>query len=50
MIKTVALVYKWSPNVLESLYFDEVDHRGLEYWYNDAKEYIKAISKTGGLV
>ena len=35
MIKTVVRDFKWTPQVIESLYLDGTDFRGLEYWYND---------------
>lgn len=36
MVKSVARVYNWPPNVIGGLFIDDWDYRGLEYWFNDA--------------
>lgn len=33
MVLTVAREYKWTPETIGSLYLDDVDFLGLEYWY-----------------
>lgn len=39
MISSVARNYGWaSPLVLNEMFTDKLDHLGLEYWYNDAKD------------
>ena len=43
MIKSVARQYHWPPDKIESLYVDDTDFFGLEYWYNDALEIEKEI-------
>lgn len=49
MIKTVAREYKWPPEVLGGLYFDDQDYEGLVFWYNDVLEMIeKAKPKPKG--
>lgn len=37
-IKTIARYYKWKPAEINELFCDDIDHLGLLYWYNDAKE------------
>lgn len=49
MIKSVVRVYKFEPEKVGSLFVDDLDYLGLEYWFNDAKEYIKEIAKAGNL-
>ncbi len=49
MIKSVVRVYQWTPKDFESLYLDDADFFGLEYWFNDAGDYdqgIKAAAQT----
>jgi len=41
MIKSVARVYRWTPEVIGNLYLDDADFLGLWYWYEDAKEMNK---------
>lgn len=43
-IRTVARLYKWTVTEIRKLYLDDLDYRGLYYWYEDAKEYIKQIN------
>jgi len=38
MIKTVVREHHWTPAIIESLYLDDTDFLGLEYWYNDVRE------------
>jgi hypothetical protein len=38
MIKTVVREHHWTPDRVDQLYVDEVDHHGIEFWYNDIKE------------
>ncbi len=38
MIKSVARVYRWTPEVIGNLYLDDADFFGLWYWYEDAKQ------------
>ncbi len=41
MMKVIAYVMKWTPGVLEGLYYDNADHSGLIFWYDFAKEIMK---------
>jgi hypothetical protein len=43
MVVSVVRSYKWTPQEIENLYLDDADFFGLEYWYNDAVEYVKEI-------
>lgn len=46
MIKTVVREHHWTPAIIESLYLDDTDFLGLEYWYNDVCETIEKIKST----
>jgi hypothetical protein len=46
MIKTVARYHHWTPDVLNGLYLDDMDHFGLEYWYLDVLEVIKELESN----
>lgn len=35
MVKSVIRVHHWDPRIIESLYLDDADFLGLEFWYND---------------
>lgn len=48
MIRSVVRVYGWTPKDCESLYLDDADFLGLEYWYNDAVEYNAQIANANG--
>lgn len=37
--------YRWTPQYLETLYFDDMDYKGIVYWYNDIAEEIKDLKK-----
>jgi len=43
MIRSVVRVYGWTPKDFESLYLDDMDFFGLEYWFNDAVEFNNEI-------
>lgn len=45
MIKSVVREHHWAPSVVGALYFDNEDYLGLEYWYNDVTETVKALEK-----
>jgi hypothetical protein len=42
-------LYKWTPDYINTLYLDDIDDFGLFFWWEDAKDYVKEISKTGGI-
>lgn len=34
MITAVVMRLRWTPEYINTLYVDALDHNGLEYWYN----------------
>jgi hypothetical protein len=38
MIKSVVRQFNWSPEVIDNLYMDGNDYKGLVYWYRDVVE------------
>lgn len=51
MIVTIARYFYFSPQTINRLYLDSIDHLGIEFWYNDAeiqhKETDKYLKKNG---
>lgn len=43
MIKTVVREYHWPPDHIGGLFIDDMDYKGLEFWYNDVIEVIEKI-------
>lgn len=43
MISTVVGQYNWPPNVIDSLYLDSEDYKGLEYWYDRVCEIVAEL-------
>lgn len=43
MIKSVVRTYNWTPDVIDNLFFDDLDHHGLIFWYDDTKEIEKKL-------
>ena len=39
---------KWSPEVLDDMYLDAIDHHGLEYWYDVIEKVSKKIKSENG--
>lgn len=35
MIKSVVREFHWTFLVIEQMYLDDEDYKGLEFWYND---------------
>jgi hypothetical protein len=46
MWRTVVREFHWEPRVLGSLYFDEIDHKGLIFWYNDVVKVHEEMKKN----
>jgi hypothetical protein len=44
MIKSVVREYKFSPTDVGNLYIDEIDYRGLVFWYNDCLKINKDLT------
>lgn len=38
MVKSVIREHSWLPKEIGSLFIDNQDYEGLEYWYDDLKE------------
>jgi hypothetical protein len=47
-IIAVKRLYKSSLKEISEMYADSIDYRGLYFWFEDAKEYIKEINKSLG--
>jgi len=45
MVKTVVREFKWPPTVIDNLFVDDVDYKGLIFWYNDVAQVQKEIKK-----
>lgn len=45
MIKSVVREHHWQPDVIESLYLDDMDFLGLIYWYNDVIEHKRQVKE-----
>jgi hypothetical protein len=43
MMRSVAREYKWPPDLIGGFFIDNIDHYGLEFWYEDI---IKMIEET----
>jgi hypothetical protein len=35
MVKSCVREYHWPPSVIEEMYLDDIDYKGIEFWYND---------------
>lgn len=35
--------YKWSPDIIDNLFVDDYDYKGLIYLYNDIKDQVEDI-------
>jgi hypothetical protein len=44
MIKSVVREHNWSPDIVGDLFFDSIDYKGLEFWYNDVVQVSKELS------
>ena len=47
-ITSVKRLYKSSVEEIKEMYVDNIDFEGLEYWYEDSKDYIEQINKSLG--
>lgn len=43
MIKSIVREHHFPPKVIDAFFLDEIDYRGLEFWYNDIVEVDKEI-------
>lgn len=44
MIKQIVLELKWLPSQVGSLFIDNVDYNGLEYWFNAVQKMLKELN------
>lgn len=47
MVISVVAEFHWPPKVFGGLFFDSLDHEGLEFWYDvvrDINDKVKAAS------
>jgi len=45
MVRTVVREHHWTPEQINNLYLDDVDHEGLEFWDQDVREVYKSLKK-----
>ncbi len=45
MIKQIVLELKWLPNTIGSLFIDDIDYLGLEYWHDAVQKMLKDLRK-----
>jgi len=46
VITSVVRHTRFTPEIIDKLYFDEIDHHGIMYWYNDAELYAKQLKES----
>ena len=46
MITSVVREHHWLPSQVGSLFVDNIDHYGLEYWYNDVMKVTNELTAT----
>lgn len=43
MIKSIVREHKWTFLIIEEMFLDEQDFKGIEFWYQDIKEVTEAL-------
>lgn len=43
MIYSVVMQLRWSPSEIDCLFLDNLDFKGLEYWYDNVVQYAKEL-------
>lgn len=49
MVNTIVFRFEWPPTVIGGLFIDEIDYKGLLYWYElilDEQKEIKRIKNN----
>jgi len=41
IIKSVVNQYHWTPTEISEMYCDDLDFKGLIYWYDEVKEIVR---------
>ncbi|AGF91178.1 hypothetical protein Phi47:1_gp24 [Cellulophaga phage phi47:1] len=44
-IKTIVNEFHWSPNQIDELYCDDLDHHGIVYWFEHLKSLHAKMNK-----
>lgn len=47
MIKSIVNEYHWPPNIINEMYCDDFDYKGIKYWYDNLKEMHKKLDNGG---
>ena len=45
MVKTVVFRFKWPPNKIGGFFIDNLDYRGLVFWYDEVVEEYKEMAR-----
>ena len=45
VIKSIVRNFNWTPNVIDELFLDEIDYKGIMFWYFDLIEQKKKVEK-----
>jgi len=43
MIKSIVREFNWEPKTIGSLFIDNIDYLGLEFWYEDVLQTSKEL-------
>lgn len=46
LIVSVVRETKWTPEIIDSLFFDDIDYHGILWWYEDVKTMNEEIKKS----
>lgn len=46
MIRQIVLELKWLPNQIGSLFIDNVDYNGIEYWFEAVQKILKELNPS----
>jgi len=50
MIKGIARVYKYTPQTIAELYYEDTDDfESICFWFDDAQKYIKEINNANNI-
>tara|TARA_R110002167_G_scaffold110087_4_gene280347 strand:+ start:10850 stop:10987 length:138 start_codon:yes stop_codon:yes gene_type:complete len=45
-VKTVVREFKWEPSVIDDMFIDDADYKGIKYWYDDIIDVHKQLKKA----
>jgi hypothetical protein len=46
MIKSIVYEYHWTPEVISNLYVDDLDFKGIVYWYEELRRIDKEMKNN----